>query len=44
MSDDEKIDRSVEGLKQQIRVEVLKAQVDGFEESVIVAHDIDTAI
>lgn len=34
----------VEGLKQQICIEVLKAQVDSFEESTRVALSIDSAI
>lgn len=44
MTDEEKMDRFIEGLKHSIRIEVLKAQVDTFEDCARVALNIDSAI
>lgn len=43
MSDDEKMDRFVKVLKQRIRVEVLRAQVDNFVDSARVTLNVDGA-
>lgn len=44
MQEDEKVDRIIEGLKFNIRVEVLKAQADTLDECARVALNIDSAI
>lgn len=44
MSDEEKTDRFIEGLRHSIRLEVLKAQVKIFEETARIALNIDSAI
>lgn len=44
MQEDEKMDRFIEGLKYDIKVEVLKFQVDNFDECAKVALNIDSVI